>query len=107
EAISGTTPPNGRCAASWLETTEASTRPSPSTSAQAVSSQEVSMLRTNGRTKDSFTRRRLLLANRIVIECSGVASESDLLEEARMRRWVFAAALLCWCLALVRPLAAQ
>src|SRR5215210_3041065 len=48
EAISGTTPPYGRCAASWLDTTDASTRPSPSSTAQAVSSQEVSMPRTRG-----------------------------------------------------------
>src|SRR3954469_26042541 len=49
EAISGTTPPYGRCAASWLDTTDDSTRPAPSSTAQAVSSQEVSMPRTSGR----------------------------------------------------------
>src|SRR4051794_10184397 len=48
EAISGTTPPYGRCAASWLDTTDDSTRPAPSSTAQAVSSQEVSMPRTRG-----------------------------------------------------------
>ncbi len=38
----------GDGAASWLETTDDSTRPAPSTTAQAVSSQEVSMPRTRG-----------------------------------------------------------
>src|SRR6478672_2327484 len=46
-AISGTTPPYGACAASCDETTFDSTRPSPSSTATDVSSQEVSIPRTS------------------------------------------------------------
>ena len=45
EASSGTTPPNGAWAAIWLDSRLASTRPSPSSTATAVSSHEVSIPR--------------------------------------------------------------